>query len=111
MNTATDTLETNSPKTDAGITIGQSVTDKVSFFSATPVVQPTSASQSASTAITNSAGGTGAYGTGMQALTSTYNSGILSNSLATLATAVNDNRVLLIAIRAALVDLGIIKGS
>lgn len=112
MNTATDTLETNTPISTGGYTVGQSATaDYVGFFAATPVVQPTSASQSAITAVTNSAGGTGAYGTGMQALTSTYNSGILSNSLATLANAVNANGVLLTAIRGALVDLGLIKGS
>lgn len=43
MNTATDTLVTNSPKTGGGNIEGQSATDKNAFYGATPIVQPTAA--------------------------------------------------------------------
>lgn len=111
MNTATDTLESNTPLTGGGYTVGQSATDLVGFYGATPIVKPTSASQAAVSAITNSAGGTSAYDTGMQALTSSYNSGILANSLITLSTNLNALNVEVTAIRAALVNLGLIVGS
>lgn len=101
MNTATDSLETNTPISGGGYTVGQSATDLVGFYAATPIVQPTSASQAA---IVNTAGGTASATTGMQALTASYNSGILSNSLATIVVLVNQ-------IRADLVALGLQKGS
>jgi len=101
MNTATDTLEFNSPKSDGGITIGQSATDLVGFYAATPIVQPTSASQAA---IVNSAGGTASATTGLQALTGSYNSTLIANSLATVVVLVNK-------LRADMVALGLIKGS
>ncbi len=101
MNTATTSNETNTPKSAAGYTVGQSATDLVGFYAATPIVQPTAASQSA---ITNSAGGTAAAGTGLQALTSTYNSTLIANSFATVVVLVNQ-------LRADLVALGLIKGS
>lgn len=67
-------LSDNNPD---GTLLGQSATDKVAFFGATPIVQPTSSDQAAITA-----GAT--------------------------TTACN---TLVIALRKALVDLGIIKGS
>lgn len=42
MNTATDNLKTETPKSDGGVQVGQSATDKVGFFGETPVVQPSS---------------------------------------------------------------------
>ena len=56
----TSSNETNTPKSANGYTVGQSATDLVGFYSATPIVQPTSASQAA---ITNSAGGTASAAT------------------------------------------------
>jgi hypothetical protein len=40
MNTATDSLETDSPKTSGGLAVGQSSSDLVGFWGATPVDQP-----------------------------------------------------------------------
>lgn len=61
----------------SGNSLGQSVTDKISFYNETPVVQPASADQAAIT-------------------------------VGATATAAN---TLLIAMRTALVDLGLIKGA
>lgn len=101
MNTATDSLETQSPKTGGGILTGQSATDLVGFYGATPVAQPSAAAQAA---ITDSSGGAASATTGIQALTSSYNSTIIGNAIATLAAQGN-------ALRSALVSLGLIKGS
>lgn len=101
MNTATDTLETNTPKSGGGFTMGQSTTDLIAFYAKTPIVQPTSASQAL---ITNSAGGTASATTGLQALSGTYNSTLIANSFATVVVLVNQ-------LRADLVSLGLIKGS
>jgi len=40
MNTATDSLETATPKTGGGMQVGQSSSDLVGFWGATPVDQP-----------------------------------------------------------------------
>ena len=101
METATTSNKRQTPLSPDGYVVGQSATDLVGFYGATPVVQPTSASQAA---ITNSAGGTASATTGLQALTSSYNSTLISNSFATVVVLVNK-------LRADLVALGIIKGS
>lgn len=101
MNTATDSLETNTPKTGGGFVMGQSATDLIGFYSAAPIAQPSGAAQAA---VTDSSGGTAAATNGIAALTGTYNSTILINAIATLAAQGN-------AIRNALVSLGLIKGS
>lgn len=100
MNTATDSLKTNTPKTGGGMEVGQSTSDLVGFWGVTPVVQPVGAAQAA---ITDSSGGAASATTGVQALTSTYNSTLLGNALATVIAQGN-------ALRAALVSSGIIKG-
>ena len=84
-----------------GTSLGQSATDKISFYGATPVTQPTAAAQAA---ITDSSGGAAAPTNGVAALTGTYNSTILANALATIIAQGN-------ALRSALVSLGAIKGS
>lgn len=84
-----------------GTSLGQSSTDKVSFYGATPIVQPTAATQAA---ITDSSGGVAAATNGVAALTGTYNSTIIANALATIIAQTNQ-------FRTALVNLGIIKGS
>jgi hypothetical protein len=101
MNTATDTLESNTPKTGGGYTVGQSASDLVGFYGATPLVQPSGTAQAA---VTDSSGGPAAATNGIAALTGTYNSTILMNAIATLAAQGN-------AMRNALVSLGLIKGS
>lgn len=101
MNTATDSLETNTPKTGGGMTVGQSSTDLVGFYGATPIVRPSGAAQAA---VTDASGGTAAPTNGIATLTGTYNSTILANAIATLAAQGN-------ALRSALVNLGLIAGS
>lgn len=50
MNTATDSLKTHHPKSGGGVELGQSAADLVSFYGATPVVQPSGAAQGAASA-------------------------------------------------------------
>jgi hypothetical protein len=101
MNTATDTLETNTPKTGGGYTVGQSSSDLVGFYGATPIARPSGAAQAA---VVDASGGTAAATNGILTLTGTYNSTILANAIATLAAQTN-------AVRNALVSLGVIQGS
>lgn len=84
-----------------GTALGQSSTDKTSFYGATPITQPTAAAQAS---VTDASGGTAAATNGILTLTGTYNSTILANAIATLAAQGN-------ALRNALVSLGLIKGS
>lgn len=111
MNTSTDTMKTYTPQTSGGRETGQSATDKIGFYGTTPVTQPTNASQAAVTVLTDTSGGTAHLDTGLQALTSTYNSGILANALSSLALAAINNAALTNRLRADLVTLGLIKGS
>jgi hypothetical protein len=99
MNTATDSLETNTQKTGGGLVVGQSATDLIGFYGATTIAQPSGASQGA---LTDSTVGTAS--TILAPLTGTYNSAIIVANFASLAVQTN-------AIRAALVSLGLIKGS
>ena len=111
MNTATDSLETSTEKTGGGYVVGQSASDLVAFYGFTPIVQPSSASQSVVTAITDTSGGTGSYTTGLQALSGTFNSTLIANGLSTVAAQGNANKVLINQLRSDLVALGLIKGS
>jgi len=111
MNTATDSMYVETPKSSGGYMVGQSATDLVGFYGSAPIAQRTNASQAAVSAVTDSSGGAGAYTNGIAALTGTYNSTILANAIATLALQGNANRVLANELRAALVALGAIKGS
>lgn len=99
MNTATDTLETNTPKTGGGFVMGQSATDLIGFYTATPIAQPSGSGQAA---LTDSTVGTAS--TVLAPLTGTYNSALIVAAIASLALQGN-------AIRNALVSLGLIKGS
>lgn len=90
MNTATDSLETNTPKTGGGYTVGQSATDKVGFYGATPIVQPSGASQAA--VLTTAATTTSPHG---------FATGTQADGIVTL----------LNEIRSVLVDLGLMAGS
>ena len=71
-----------------GTLVGQSATDKVAFYGATTVVQPTSASQAAAAATTTTTATTTALQTDLDAV-----------------------RVLANQLRSELVTLGVIKGS
>ena len=99
IETASNLVQT--PAAGDGYRVGQSATDKVGFYGATPIVRPAAAAQAA---ITDSSGGTANSATGVAALTGTYNSTIIANAIATLAAQGN-------ALRSALVSVGIIKGS
>lgn len=111
LESTTTTNKLQSPLSPDGILVGQSATDLVGFYGATPVVRPTSSSQAVVTAITDASGGTGAYTNGVLTLTGTYNSAILGNAIATLILQGNANKVLANQLRADLVSLGLIKGS
>lgn len=80
----------------AGVSLGQSSTDLVGFYGATPIARP-----SVAAAITDASGGTGAVTNGVLTLTGTYNSAILANAIATLVASHN-------SLRAALVSVGIV---
>lgn len=84
-----------------GTKFGQSATDLIGLYGVTPVVQPTNAAQAA---ITDGSGGAASATTGVQALTSSYNSTILGNAIATILAAVAAHRT-------ALVATGVEKGS
>lgn len=71
------------------------------FYGVTPISQPHATAQAA---VTDGSGGTAAATNGIQTITATYNSTIIANAFATLAAQGN-------AIQAALVSLGLIKGS
>lgn len=101
MNTATTSNESQTPKSADGYAVGQSSTDLVGFWGATPIAQPSGAAQAA---VTDGSTGTAAPTNGIAPLTGTYNSTLLINAIATLAAQGN-------AIRNALVSVGIIKGS
>lgn len=89
------------PDTPDGYQVGRGITSLIGFYGATPVSQPTNAAQAA---ITDTSGGTASATTGLQALTSSYNSTLVANAISTLAAQTNQ-------IRSALVTLGVIKGS
>lgn len=91
-------IETNSnlnvvdSASTGGSQFGQSSTDLCAFWGVTPVVQQTGYS-----ALTDTSGGSAASGTGLQALSGTFNSTIIANSVSTLAAAVNN---ILVGLRA-----------
>lgn len=97
-----------------GVRLGQSSTDKVAFYGATPVARLSSASQAAVTAGVPSVTGT--------ILVSTAASGVwgfqtstalkaLGTKLKSVAAASAANKVLANQLRAELVELGLIAGS
>lgn len=102
MNTATTSNETNTPTAGAdGYTVGPAATDYIAFYGATPITRPTASSQAA---VVDTGGGTAAPTTGVTTITGTYNSVILANAFSTVIAQGN-------ALRLALVNLGLIKGS
>lgn len=99
--TTSNNRETPQCGTSDGYTMGQTASDYIGFYGATPVKQPTAAAQAA---ITDTSGGAANSATGVTTITGTYNSTILANAFATVIAAVNAHRT-------ALVNLGLIKGS
>lgn len=90
-----------SDKNPDGTAMGQSTSDLIAFYGVTPVAQPHATAQAA---VTDASGGTAAATNGILTVTGTYNSAIIANAIATLAAQGN-------AMQAALVSLGLIKGS
>lgn len=99
--TETTSNKNYTQKSSDGYSVGQAATDLVTFYGGTPIVQPSAAAQAS---VTDSSGGAASATTGVQALTSTYNSTLISNSIATILAQTN-------AMRTALVNLGLMKGS
>jgi hypothetical protein len=94
-NTETSTNKDGTPQYGSGqstdgFNVGRSSGDYVGFYGVTPVVQGTGLAQ-----LTDTSGGTAAAGTGIQALTSSYNSTLIANGISTLAAAVNQVYTLL----------------
>ncbi len=84
-----------------GTTFGQTAADLIGFYGTTPVIQRTGA---AGAAVVDTGGGTANAATGVTTITGTYNSTILANAFSTVIAQGNE-------IRAALVALGLMKGS
>lgn len=84
-----------------GTKIGTAVGQKIGFWNATPIIQPASASQAA---ITNSSGGTGSTIPAFGNTTSVDQAANLANAFTAVFT-------LLDAMRTALVNAGLMKGS
>jgi hypothetical protein len=95
-----------------GTHLGQSVSDKIGLFGVTPIVQPSASAQAAVTTATISSVTTTApiatFGWGFATSEQATNAVAAINSL---VTRVNSLSSLDAAIRTALVNLGIIKGS
>jgi hypothetical protein len=83
------------------ISLGDAITDTISFYGGTGRAQIAGAAQAA---ITDGSTGTANATTGVAALTATYNSTLLINAFATIVAQTN-------AIRNALVSLNLIKGA
>ncbi len=102
MNTATDSLETDTPITTGGFSVGQSATDLVGFYGATPIAKPTSASQATISSVVNLNGATGDWSSGIAVCTATYASAVVNSAIATLAQNNNNMRTLVHQLRAEL---------
>ena len=93
--------QTNIPGNSDGHQVGAAATAYVGFWGVTPIVQPSGAAQAT---IVDASGGAAAPTNGILTLTASYNSAILANAIATIAAKTN-------AIRTALVNAGLMKGS
>ncbi|HTL13073.1 MAG TPA: hypothetical protein VL588_11320 [Bdellovibrionota bacterium] len=115
MQTETTSNELKTPLSPDGYTLGQSVTDKVSLYGVTPVIQPTSASQAAVTVTA-----TTALATAVISQVATSGKWAFSSSTVALAYVARVKQiqvdieavgVLLNSMRSGLVAIGAIKGS
>lgn len=110
MNTATDSLETNTPKTGGGFAVGQSSADLVGFWGATPVDQPAAlTAQKTSITITD---GEGTPDYAMAAFTTTSPAGFASiQELISFAYVVQNLQVRLAEVEARLEEAGLIASN
>lgn len=106
MNTATDTLETNTPKTGGGITIGQSSSDLVSLHGSTPTDQCAALTAQLTTITIADAAGTPDYA--LQALTTTSPYGLATAAEAiTLLYVIKNLQTRMLEIEAILEEKGL----
>lgn len=101
VNTVSTSNKLQTPDSSDGFLVFPLSTSLGAFYGATPVVQPKGAAQAL---VVDTSGGTATPATGITTITGTYNSTILANAIATIAAQTN-------AIQAALVTLGLMKGS
>lgn len=110
MNTATDSLETNSPKSGGGITIGQSASDLVGFHGATPSDQPAALTAQLTTITPADAAGTPDYA--IQAITSSTPYGFVNAAeCITLLYVVKNLQVRLLEVEAILEEKGLVAAN
>lgn len=110
MNTATDSLESNTPKSGGGMAVGQSSSDLVGFWGAAPVDQP--ASLTAQLATITMADAAGTPDTTIAAVTSTTPWGF-SNAAETITLlyTVRNLQVRLAEVEARLEEAGLIASN
>ncbi len=111
MQTETTANLTKTPLTAAGYQVGQSTTDLVGFYGATPQTQLTSANEATISSVINLNTATGDWSSGIAVCTATYASAVVNSAIATLAQNCNNLRTLAHQLRSDLVSLGLIKGS
>jgi hypothetical protein len=111
MNTATDSLETNSVKTASGYAVGQSSSDLVGFWGATPVDQPASLTAQLTTiTMADTAGASPDYTLG--AITTTSAAGFASiQECISFAYVVRNLQVRLAEVEARLEEAGIVASN
>jgi hypothetical protein len=110
MNTATDSLETNTPKTGGGLAVGQSSSDLVGFWGVTPVDQPASLTAQLTTITPADAEGTPDYA--IAAVTNTSPYGLASaQEFITLLYVVKNLQVRMAELEARLEEAGIIAAN
>ena len=100
--------------TGTGLKIGTAVTEKIGFYDATPVIQPTAANQADQGVMTTVGANTGTAGAGLTLIgdtTAVDQADNLMDDLEALRADVNSLDLLLTEVRTALVNTGIIKGS
>ena len=99
---------------EGGLVLGDATTSKVGFFGATPVVQPTNASQAALGAMTGIGANDQSAGIGLSSIGNTADVHVgltLMSNLCALQEDINALANLTTEIRTALVNTGIMKGS
>lgn len=110
MNTATDTLETNTPKTGGGMQVGQSSTDLVGFWGTAPVDQPAALTAQLTTITPADAAGTPDYA--IQAVINSSAYGFASAAeLITFIYVVRNLQVRLAELEARLEEAGIVAAN
>lgn len=93
--------------TTIGTIIAGTTSQKLGFWGATPIIQPTSGSQAVVAALTDNSGGA----SGGNTVAVVTDNASAANAIATLVAKVNALNVLVTAMRLASVNSGLIKGS